>query len=824
MKQTVTCKRNNNSTFIHNPFVIAHFYPQPQEASVTISRKSRNLVDLQMPRIAAMTSDGAERLGQGVGQNGATSEAVVSSSTEHDVIEPRVFNTTCEWAAGRPDVIRMDVPNPAAIANSTANNTIELQQVESSLSLNTGISLPSSVLYHNASSNSNLAPFPTVGLGSDSNSNWPISRHVMEHQNSNLNNPTDVGRISTSDSNGLLRSIDPRSFSWFPQGSQVFSNDDDDHNESTFRQMQSSRRMTRSMRRRVMTNGHRQDIELRPLADLNSTVLTSRPRRSSILTRTRSSPPSHISIPNPTVPSAAARNSASTRIGSSSPNIVIGVHPPLTTSSIEAASITRNVLASAVASSPSSKSVERPVTHCTRKRSSVQANISPQNESRKRAASSRNPEVSQPMSTRSQSSTLSSKKQKKTVDIKMIPVTNKDTPTNDKSKRCCICLDEPTKPEISKLDSCKHIYCFLCIEKWAERENTCPLCKTRFHKIERVHKVVKPRGRRGATAKGSPVHLKNVKKVKNRDQRSDYGRNVQWQGLLERMEAGGLHHHFAQFIFSGLNAFGTPNLMSFEANVPNVSPFSSAINIQRMPSRQHSTPQRTSTSNNRSTFAEYATRSRQNNVARVRGHNHTIGDDVTRSLSALRSTLLSHRLDPISSPSETNVPRASFADFQPPITHGASEAFGVGGGDVGPHFNREASDPFASVDLDASMESNDESEDEGNPSRFYQRIRNIRRERSAVMERFHFNGNNAESGSFHRASAVYENVAPVDSLGNISSSVFGDTFDRVLSVPRSFAANGHQADAGETAATPLEIMDSDDDDDGVVEVLVVNQA
>jgi len=810
MKQTATCERN--------PITTAHSSYQTPRAPITIRRRAINLLNFQMPRIAAMTSDGAARIRHGGGHHGVTGDAVLPSSTEHDEIEPNVFSTTCEWAAGRPDVIRMDLPNTAAIVNATTNNSVGPHTVESSRSLNPpGMSLPSSVLYHNAvtpmidqNSNSNLAPFPTAGLGSDSNSNWQISRHGMEQQNSNLNNPTDAGRIPRPEVNGLLRTMDPRSFSWFPQVSQVFSNDDDDQNGNALRQMQSTRRMTRSMRRRVVSNDQRQDIEF-------STVLTSRPRRSPILTRNRPSLPSHISIPNPTVSSAVARNSASTIIGSSSPNMITGSHSPLT-SSMEAASVTRNVRANAVASSLSSKSLERPVTHCTRKRSSAQANISTQNESRKKAASTRNPEASQPMSTRSQSSTLSSKKQKKIVDNKKTPATKKESQTNDESKRCCICLDEPTKPEISKLDSCKHIYCFLCIEKWAERENTCPLCKTRFHKIERVHKVSKPRGRRGATAKGSPVPLKNMKKVKNRDQRSDYGRNVQWQGLLERMEAGGLHHHFAQFIFSGLNAFGTPNLMSFEANVPNVPPFSSAINIQRMPSRQHSTPQRTSASNNRSTFAEYATRSRQNNVARVRGHHHTIDDDVTRSLTALRSTLLSHRPDPISSPSDTTGARASFADFQPAFTHGASEAFGVGDGDVGPRFNRESSDPFAGVDLDASMESNDESEEEGNPGRFYQRIRNLRRERSAVLERFHFNDSNAESRSFHRASAA------VDSLGDISSSVFDDPFDRVLSVPRSFAANGHQADAGETAATPLEIIDSDDEDDGVVEVLVVNEA
>lgn len=425
------------------------------------------------------------------------------------------------------------------------------------------------------------------------------------------------------------------------------------------------------------------------------------------------------------------------------------------------------------------------------------------------------------MSTRSQSSVQSAKKQRKTIDNKKIPAVKKEIQIDDASKRCCICLEEPTKPEVSKLDMCKHIYCFTCIEKWAERENTCPLCKTRFHKIERVHKVAKPRGRKGIAQKGSPGPLRNVKKVKNRDQRSDYNRSAQWQGLLERMEAGSLQHHFAQFIFSGLNAFGTPNLMSFEANVPNQSrsgPFPPSINItQRMPSRQHSTPQRSATSNNRPTFADYP-RSRTSNVARIRGHHHTIDDDVTRSISALRSTLLSHRSDPISSSPETPAPHASFADFQPPFTHGASEAFGVGDVDVSPRLNREASDPFAGVDIDASMESNDDSEDESNPGRFYQRIRNLNHERNAVMERFR----TGEGGNSMRSNSAYENSA-VDSLGDMNNSVFEDSFDRVLGVPRSFAANGHQADAGDTADTALEIMDSDDDDDGVVEVLVVNE-
>jgi len=63
-----------------------------------------------------------------------------------------------------------------------------------------------------------------------------------------------------------------------------------------------------------------------------------------------------------------------------------------------------------------------------------------------------------------------------------------ETRTTKSHWRCCICLDIPALPELSSLNGCGHTFCFDCIEKWAERENTCPLCKVRFTKINRVHK------------------------------------------------------------------------------------------------------------------------------------------------------------------------------------------------------------------------------------------------------------------------------------------------------------------------------------------------
>jgi len=699
-----------------------------------------------MPRIAAMTSRRPEQLG--AVQHEAMADVILSAANEHDIIEPGAISSPCVWSAGRTGVIRMDLPNPSDIANEASNisinSSIDQPQVLSSQSTNSsGISIPTD-MYQNSlntpfdqNSNLNLPTFPS---GPDSNSNWQIPRRAMEHNNTNLNGSTDVSHNLNSMNSGN-----------YPLFAHLFPIDEDGQNAAAINQIQGSRRMTRAMRRRVMTNDQRQDMEVRPIPDLNSTVCGARPRRSVILTRTTRSN---------SVSASATRSSS----------CLSSRHSPLTTS-LEASSNT--------APSSPPKSMERPV---TRKRS---ANGAWKN-------------------TRNQSS----EKRKKIDDNKKIPAIQKET-EDDVSSRCCICLEEPTKPELSKLDMCEHIYCFTCIEKWAERENTCPLCKTRFHKIERVHKVSKPRGKRGTAQKGTSVPLKNMKKVKNRDQRSDYGRNMQWQGILERMEEGGLHHHFAQFIFSGLNALGTPNRMSFDANVPTSHP--SAIRM-RLPSRQHSTPQRASTSNNRPTFTDFATRNRPNNIARARSHHQTM-EEVTRSVTAMRSSLLNHHNESISSPSDTPGTRASFVDFQPPFTHGASEAFGVGDVDVDLDMEVDVA-RFIPGEFDAPIESitnfelSDDSEDAVNSGLFYQRIRNLRRERNAVMERFH----NGESGhNFLRTSAVFERSG-VDGLNDSNRNVFEDTVDRSINVPRSFAANDHQFNAGGTADTALEIMDSDEED------------
>jgi hypothetical protein len=77
--------------------------------------------------------------------------------------------------------------------------------------------------------------------------------------------------------------------------------------------------------------------------------------------------------------------------------------------------------------------------------------------------------------------------------------------------------------DLAGISGCLHTFCFNCIEKWAERENSCPLCKIRFTKIDRVNKKKK---------KGQ----KNSKRVKQRDQRSDLGPGAALEGLLGECE------------------------------------------------------------------------------------------------------------------------------------------------------------------------------------------------------------------------------------------------------------------------------------------------
>lgn len=90
------------------------------------------------------------------------------------------------------------------------------------------------------------------------------------------------------------------------------------------------------------------------------------------------------------------------------------------------------------------------------------------------------------------------------------------------TETCCICMCNVEAEDLAGISGCEHRFCFGCIEKWAERENSCPLCKNRFTNIDRINKKRK---------KGQ----KNTKKVKQRDQRSDLAPGAALEGLLGRL-------------------------------------------------------------------------------------------------------------------------------------------------------------------------------------------------------------------------------------------------------------------------------------------------
>eukprot|EP00594_Rhizosolenia_setigera_P002700 CAMPEP_0178954156 /NCGR_PEP_ID=MMETSP0789-20121207/8830_1 /TAXON_ID=3005 /ORGANISM="Rhizosolenia setigera, Strain CCMP 1694" /LENGTH=587 /DNA_ID=CAMNT_0020635519 /DNA_START=159 /DNA_END=1922 /DNA_ORIENTATION=- len=137
-----------------------------------------------------------------------------------------------------------------------------------------------------------------------------------------------------------------------------------------------------------------------------------------------------------------------------------------------------------------------------------------------------------------------------------------DQKSNNSENRCPICLDDPSESEVATIDGCHHHFCFPCIEKWADRENTCPLCKERFTNIERVNKVAKggvssegpatSKRKKPSSGQDGPI---NSKKVRHRNQRSDYaGQHLNMgplHGLFATIEAtGAVPPAMAELVFS----------------------------------------------------------------------------------------------------------------------------------------------------------------------------------------------------------------------------------------------------------------------------------
>jgi len=124
--------------------------------------------------------------------------------------------------------------------------------------------------------------------------------------------------------------------------------------------------------------------------------------------------------------------------------------------------------------------------------------------------------------------------------------------TPDSVQKCTVCFEVPSEEELARIDGCGHLFCFSCIEKWAERQNTCPLCVKRFAKIERI---VKPKRKKGEK------RMKSSKNVNNRDQRADMVHPLQslFEALRNRERGrnnGGVDssedHPFLRFMFENI--------------------------------------------------------------------------------------------------------------------------------------------------------------------------------------------------------------------------------------------------------------------------------
>jgi hypothetical protein len=79
----------------------------------------------------------------------------------------------------------------------------------------------------------------------------------------------------------------------------------------------------------------------------------------------------------------------------------------------------------------------------------------------------------------------------KTVEVlgKMISVDAKtaiDDEENCDSSECPVCMEKLYSRDFTgSLKGCSHVFCFSCIHKWSQTENTCPMCKKDFKTISK---------------------------------------------------------------------------------------------------------------------------------------------------------------------------------------------------------------------------------------------------------------------------------------------------------------------------------------------------
>jgi len=89
--------------------------------------------------------------------------------------------------------------------------------------------------------------------------------------------------------------------------------------------------------------------------------------------------------------------------------------------------------------------------------------------------------------------------------------------------KCGICFE--TFSLRGLMNGCKHVFCFVCIEKWSQTSNTCPLCKKRFSQLTKVD-LMKP------NKKGKRIP------IANKNQRVAYDDDPAWLADFEEHRNG----------------------------------------------------------------------------------------------------------------------------------------------------------------------------------------------------------------------------------------------------------------------------------------------
>ena len=139
---------------------------------------------------------------------------------------------------------------------------------------------------------------------------------------------------------------------------------------------------------------------------------------------------------------------------------------------------------------------------------------------------------------------------KKQVDAKTgaSKKTDEASASTDEQELCCICFDVPTIR--GKINSCDHKYCYDCIKRWADETNTCPQCKKRFTKLERIP----PKGE-GSGPKGRKSRRKkDVISIKKKDIQCSSDNHL--SGVLARVfEHFALHFSYSE---GGVTGATTP--------------------------------------------------------------------------------------------------------------------------------------------------------------------------------------------------------------------------------------------------------------------------